>query len=193
MVIIPYLNLFGLLILFSTVVLFFIFSIKLLIYLINKKQFPKKLMIASFVGITLLGIFTAYTIYCFTFQTADGEFYKGPVTSPTEEYTANAYYMTYGGAAGGVNVWVEIINNLTEQEAKIVYYSDAKSKFSMRWQDDKTLYIENEELENLDENKSIELNVEKEIYHDQGLACRSWLMKDQYESCFSREYVKKGI
>ena len=59
-----------------------------------------------------------YTQYFFTFDNHAGELYRGPVHSPTDKYTAYAYYMTYGGAAGGVNMWVEI----TDHDANKVFY-----------------------------------------------------------------------
>lgn len=110
--------------------------------------------------------------------------YKGPVNSPTEKYTANAYYMTYGGAAGGVNLWIEITYNEVDDKIETVYYSDAKSYFSMEWKDENTLYIINEEIKYPNSNRSIELEIGKEIYHESGLVCQSWIMKDQYETCY---------
>lgn len=88
---------------------------------------------------------------------------EGPqlVLSPTGKYTANAYYEPYGGAgpSGGVHVWVEITNN------------------------EDTLSIVNKD-EKPDTDRSIALTVEKEIYHENGLACKSLLMKNKYEKCY---------
>lgn len=92
--------------------------------------------------------------------------------------------MTYGGAAGGVNIWVDITYHDKSDKVQTVYYSDAKSNFSMMWNDDDTLYIRNEEPNFPNSNRSIELKIGKEIYHESGLACRSWLMKDVYETCY---------
>ncbi|GAB3056637.1 hypothetical protein GCM10027286_20390 [Virgibacillus ainsalahensis] len=131
----------------------------------------------------MVSIIAGYNKYFFTFDTDDGEFYKGPVNSSTDKYIANAYYKPYGGATGGVNIWVEITDK-DEDEMKTIYYSDAKSDFSLEWKDEDTLYIVNEEPEYPSSNRSIELDVEKEIYHDSGLACQSWLMKKTYETCY---------
>ena len=60
------------------------------------------------------------------------------MNSLTEKYKANAYLMTYGG----VNLWVKITYNV-----ETVYYSDAKSYFSMEWKDEDTLFTINEEPE----------------------------------------------
>ena len=59
----------------------------------------------------------------------------------------------------------------------------------MEWKDETTLYIINEEPEYPSSNRSIELDIEREIYHDTGLACQSWLMKDEYETCYQNESV----
>ena len=126
-----------------------------------------------------------YHEYFFTFNDIKGEFQDGPgpIISPTERYTANAYFQPYGGAAGGVNVWVEITDN-NDGEKETIYYSDVNANFDLKWEDKDTLSIINEAPQYPDLNKSIKLDVEKEIYHDQGLACSSWLMQDEYETCY---------
>nr|WP_241156831.1 DUF5412 family protein [Bacillus sp. FJAT-42376] len=108
----------------------------------------------------------------------------GPISSPSETYTANAFYELYGGAAGGVNVWVEITENNEAGNIKTIYYSDAKDDFSMKWMDEDTLYILNDNPEYPDSDRSIKLDVTKEIYDENGRACQSLLMKDEYEKCY---------
>lgn len=182
-----YFNFYGYLTFLIAILLFFIFLISLCISFIYKKQFPKKLLIASLTSTFLfLGIFV-YTNYLFSFDNLEGEFYKGPVNSPNEKYTANAYFINYGGAAGGVNVRVEVTDNNKNDKSKTVYYSDAKSDFSMEWKSENTLYIKNDDPEYPNSNRSIELEIGKEIYHDSGLACQSWLMKDEYETCYQNK------
>ncbi|MGE7834968.1 DUF5412 family protein [Viridibacillus arvi] len=145
------------------------------------------MLIATLSEVVLVSSIYIYEMYFFTFGEIDREFIQkgpGPVTSPTEKYTVNAYYEPYGGAAGGVNVWVEITNNIEKNKVQTVYYSDAKSDFSMKWLDVDTLYILNDEPNYPNSNRSIELEVGKEIYHENGLACISLLMKDEYETCY---------
>ncbi|MFJ5764535.1 DUF5412 family protein [Lysinibacillus sp. NPDC093210] len=145
------------------------------------------MLIATLSGIALVSSIYIYETYFFTFSEIDREFVQkghGPVISPTEKYAANAYYEPFGGAAGGVNVWVEITNNSEKDKVQIIYYSDAKSSFSMKWLDADTLYILNDEPNYPNSNRSIELKVGKEIYHENGLACKSLLMKDDYETCY---------
>lgn len=179
--------LFGFLISFITVLLFLILCVNVIISFIKKKPFPKKLLIATLSGVILVSSIYIYEMYFFAFSEIGREFTQmgpGPVTSPTEEYTANAYYEPYGGAAGGVNVWVEITKNNEKNKVQTVYYSDAKSDFSMEWLDKDTLYILNDEPEYPNSNRSIKLEIGKEIYHENGLACKSLLMKDEYETCY---------
>ncbi|WP_240508096.1 DUF5412 family protein [Virgibacillus indicus] len=168
--VIAYLNLFALLILFTTVLLFLFFCVRLFIFFIKKKPFPKKLLIAVLAGTIAVCLKAGYNKYFFTFDMDDSEFYKGPLISPTETYIANAYYQTYGGAAGGVNLWVEITYNNETGQKKTIYYSDAKSNFAMEWMDEDTLFIINAEPGYPSENNSIKLDVAEEIYHDSGLA-----------------------
>ena len=54
----------------------------------------------------------------------------------------------------------------------------------MEWVDEDTLYILNDEHEYPNSNRSIKLEIGKEIYHENGLACKSLLMKDEYETCY---------
>ena len=179
--------LFGFLISFITVILLLILCVKIIISFIKKNPFPKKLLIATLSGIVLISSIYIYKTHFFTFSGIDGEFTQkgpGPVTSPTEKYTANAYYELYGGAAGGVNIWVEITNNNEKNKVQTVYYADAKDNFSMKWLDEVTLYILNDDPVFPNSNRSIKLEIGKEIYHENGLACKSLLMKDKYETCF---------
>ncbi|KOS71472.1 hypothetical protein AEA09_00195 [Lysinibacillus contaminans] len=179
--------LFGFLISFITIILFLILCANIIISFIKKNPFPKKMLIATLSGVVLVSSIYIYEMYFFTFREIDREFIQngpGPVTSPTEKYVANAYYEPFGGAAGGVNVWVEITNNIEKNKVQTVYYSDAKSNFSMEWLDEDVLYILNDEPNYPNSNRSIELEIGKEIYHENGLACKSLLMKDDYETCY---------
>ncbi|MBM7602643.1 hypothetical protein JOC75_000613 [Metabacillus crassostreae] len=144
-------------------------------------------MFATLSGVVLVSSIYIYETYFFTFSEINRASIQkgpGPVISPTEEYTANAYYEPYGGAAGGVNVRVEITNNYVKNKSQVVYYSDAKSNFAMKWLNEDTLYIINDEPDFPNSNRSIELEIGKEIYHRNGLACKSLLMKDEYETCY---------
>ncbi|MFJ7976754.1 DUF5412 family protein [Peribacillus sp. NPDC096379] len=147
-----------------------------------KKRY--KIFLFLIIGIVLIFV---YSRYIYTFEFSDGEVYKGPVKSPTGEYTANAYYKPYGGAAGGVNVWMEITYNEEDDKTKTIYYAPGKSHFSMKWKDEDTLDIINQAPEFPSEDRSVELQVGKEIYDESGAACNSIIMKDEYETCYERD------
>lgn len=170
---------------FITVVVLITFCVKLYFYFAKKSSFPRKLLIFSLTGIVLVILLIGYTKYFFTFNHLEGEFYKGQVDSPTGKYTANSYFRNYGGAAGGTNVWVEITNNDENNKISTIYYSDGKGYFEMKWKDKNTIYIRNDGgTEEPGSDRSMELEIGKEIYDETGRACDSWLMKNEYETCY---------
>ena len=169
-----------------TAILFLILCAKIVLSFIKKTPFPKGLLIATLSGVVLVSSIYIYQTYFFTFSSIDRESAQegpGPVTSSTEKYTADAFYEPYGGAAGGVNVWVEITYNHMNKD-ETIYYADAKSNFSMEWVAEDTLYILNDNSDDPNSDRSIELEIGKEIFHENGLACKSLLMKDDYETCY---------
>lgn len=54
----------------------------------------------------------------------------------------------------------------------------------MKWLDEEKLSIVNKEPNYTNSNRRLVLNIDKEIYHENGLACQSLLMKDEYEKCY---------
>lgn len=81
-----------------------------------------------------------YGSYFFTFDTinrTDAQAGSDSITSPSHRYTAEAYYEPYGGAAGGVNVWVDVIDHQSST-VETISYSDAKDRFAMEWLNDQT-------------------------------------------------------
>ncbi|MBD7984296.1 hypothetical protein H9649_06880 [Sporosarcina sp. Sa2YVA2] len=175
----------GIFIAFITIILFFIVAVMFIISCIKKKPFPKKSFIAMLIGVVLVASIYVYKVYFYTFDTIDKTYMQdgpGPVLSPDEAYSVSAYFEPYGGAAGGVNVWVELTNRRNDNSKKIIYYSDANDNIQLDWVDENTLFITNAGPYN----NSVKLDVEAEIYHDRGLACRSWLMKEEYERCYQK-------
>ncbi|MTH54820.1 hypothetical protein GKZ89_15565 [Bacillus mangrovi] len=177
----------GLLIALLTVLLFITFCVKIIGFLLKKNPFPKKLLITASTGVILVFSLLFYQTYFFTFSSIDRsnmEQGPGPVPSPSGNYSAHAFYEPYGGAAGGVNVWVEITHHQEKEKVKTIYFADAKIDFSMKWIDDDQLSIVNNDPDYPDEDRSIVLKPDKEIYDESGLACQSLLMKDEYERCY---------
>ena len=185
MTIIP--NLFAFFIGVITDFLAFLFLIFLLVFFIRRKRFPKVLMIATLSGATLYLAIVAGTNLFYTFDTIDRNHTQpGPpaITSPDGRYEAEATYELYGGVLGGVNVWVDVVNTET-RVTKTIYYAGAVDQVELEWLDEETLSIQNESIGEYGRDFNVALNVETEIFHDQGKACWSLLMKKEYERCYS--------
>ena len=128
----------------------------------------------------LLVVFCLYLVYNhFTYEFMHiGDMKDGnPVSSPKGDYSAQIYYENYGGAAGGVNVIVNIINHKKDDEEKTIYFSDAKGKAFLNWTAPDILSITNI---NEYENRSTELVIGKEIYDEHGGACNTYKIKKAF-------------
>lgn len=170
--------LFGLFIGFVTLLLFFVLVIRLMVFSIKRKAFPKKLLIATLAGGWIVGSIVVYETYFFTFERIDRTHMQEGVqvvASPNGTYAASVFYEPYGGAVGGVNVWVEV-TDFQKEKTNVIYYADADAEVTVEWVDDETLIVHN--------NNSTKLRVEDEIFHEFGRACRSVLMKHAYKTCY---------
>ena len=160
-------------------------GIFLLIRLLSRKQVPKS-KLAAVLGLSAVAIgLSIYETQFHPFGRSGGSSYMEPLDSPSGRYTASAYYRPYGGAAGGITVWVDV----TEEggKPKTVYYAEANSRFDVQWADEGLLFVTNEEPGYPESDRSTELEVGKEIYHDTGKACGSFLVKKNYEICIEGE------
>ncbi|WP_332646881.1 DUF5412 family protein [Lysinibacillus sp. 54212] len=136
-------------------------------------------ILASILCLILIYIINAYFTYDFQFE---GDVKDGaPILSPDGVYAAQIYYENYGGAAGGVNIIVNIIDTKEENKEQTIYFSDAKGSVSVNWVSNTTLAVTN-----YDEyaDRSMELIVGKEIYDERGLACYKYQVQKNY-TCFS--------
>ncbi|OWR30356.1 hypothetical protein CDO73_10545 [Saccharibacillus sp. O23] len=183
----PLLHILDFLALVITMILLIAFIVKWIAHLTKQKAFPRKTLFSTLIGLALFSGIFVYLDYFFTFDRIDRSAMQiGPeVPSPEGRYTAHAYYEPYGGAAGGVNVWIEIENHASST-VKTVYYADANPRISLTWVDEQTLAIENAGGPAASD-RNATLNVDTEIYHDTGLACQSLLMKNDYEQCYRHE------
>lgn len=136
----------------------------------------------------LICLYLVYNHFTYDFYYTDVEKDGHVVTSPNEVYSAQVYYQNYGGAAGGVNMFVNVIFHLEDDSERTVYFSDAKGNVQLNWFDDELLSITN-----YDEygNRSIELVVGKEIYDEQGGACNTYKIKGNFV-CYSKDKTKNG-
>lgn len=135
--------------------------------------------------IILFCIYLIYNHFTYEFYYKDGEKDGNAVTSPNGTYSAQVYYQNYGGAAGGVNLFINVIH-LNENLESTIYFSDAKGNIKLDWLNDNTLSIENF---NEYANRNIKLVVGKEIYDETGKACNSYKIKKEYV-CYSEDFTK---
>lgn len=98
------------------------------------------------------------------------------------DYTAEIYGVPYGGAAGGVTIWVDVkkTNGPEDATVKTIYRAEHHGNNHLEWESENTLRIENWN-EYTDE--TITLNIDDEIYDGWGWACKSIRMKDQSVRC----------
>ncbi|RJE90441.1 hypothetical protein D3P07_09635 [Paenibacillus sp. 1011MAR3C5] len=143
----------------------------------------KKYIIIIVVGILAVFSYLTYTNLTYEFN-YDSGVKDEELISPSGNYTAQVYYHYYGGAAGGVNVYVNVIFHLEDDIERTVYYSDAKTFFHIKWLDDDKLSIAN--IGGGD--RSIVLTVGKDIYDETGKACRKYVINKKY-SCYSKNSV----
>ncbi|WP_405155787.1 DUF5412 family protein [Paenibacillus sp. FSL K6-0108] len=108
------------------------------------------------------------------------------MSSPDGEYVAEMYGVPYGGAAGGVTIWVDVKKVLSSgmSTVKTIYRAKYHGANHLEWENENTLRIENR---NEYSDDSITLNIDDEIYDSWGWACRSLRMKDQYVRCLAPE------
>jgi len=139
-----------------------------------------------FIPIFILVAYFMLRPYFSTFDRSDQGDLSYSMPSQNGEYTAEIYGVPYGGAAGGVTIWVDVrkTNDLDASSVKTIYRAEYHGHNHLEWEGENTLRIENWS-EYSDE--SITLNFEDEIYDGRGWACKSLRMKDQYVQCLSPE------
>lgn len=137
-------------------------------------------------GILLL---IGYNRYFYNFKSLDNTtLLLGPIESPDGKFEASSYYLNYGGAAGGVIYIVEVEQTQTGEKKK-VYSSNHKDDFSISWKSSDILSIKNESPK-YNDYRNIDLNVNTDIYEESGAACRSILLKRNFENCYKAEDIK---
>lgn len=140
------------------------------------------LAIICLISLTIIG-YNNYSKYTYNMHAHEqGILYKNTM-SPDKNYIAKAYGFPYGGAMGGVNVRVDILSTNGNYK-KTIYYAQLYDDFRISWIDNKTLTIKNLSDSRKGPNRSITLNIFKQIYDEKGTACKSFVLKGQYKKCF---------
>ena len=140
-----------------------------------------KIVKCATVSIIVICIFITYKHFTYNFYHTNGEKEGELVTSPNGAYSAQLYIQSYGGAAGGVNIFVNVTFHLENDVERTVYYSDGKSNVRLSWLDESSLEITNYDAYT---DRSVALKVENEIYDENGGACRTYTIKKEYV-CYS--------
>ncbi|SLK04378.1 MULTISPECIES: DUF5412 family protein [unclassified Paenibacillus] len=124
--------------------------------------------------------------YFSTFDRSEQGDLSYSMPSRNGEYTAEIYGVPYGGAAGGVTMWVDVkkTNDPNDSTVKNIYHAEYHGHDHLEWESENTLRIENWD-EYVDE--TITLNIDEEIYDGWGWACQSLRTKDQYVRCLAPE------
>lgn len=134
------------------------------------------------VCIVLVCVYFTYAHFTYDFHYTKGDKDGKSSVSPNGAYSAQVYYQNYGGAAGGVNTFVNVTFHSEENIERTVYFSDAKSGVQLYWLAEDILSITNYN-EYVD--RSVELEVGKEIYDEDGGACSTYKVKKHY-ICYSK-------
>ena len=135
------------------------------------------LFLLSFIGVKLFNYFT------YEFSHTGNTKYGDALISPDGRYAAQMYFDNYGGAAGGVDVIVNIRDLENKSEEQTVYFSDGKGSPLLQWQDSHHLEIQNY---NNAVNRSVILKVPYEIYDEHGKACKVFRVKKQL-ICYDKD------
>lgn len=125
--------------------------------------------------------------YFSTFDRSEQGDQSYSMPSRNGEYTAEIYGVPYGGAAGGVTMWVDVKKTNDSgggSTTKTIYRAKHHGNNHLEWKSENTLRIENWN-EYVDE--TITLNIDEEIYDGRGWACQSLRMKEQYVRCLAPE------
>lgn len=136
-----------------------------------------------------LTLFFTLRPYLSTFDRSGEGDLSYSMPSRNGEYIAELYGVPYGGAAGGVTIWVDVrkTGDADATSAKSIYRTEFHGNNHLGWENDHTLRIENW---NEYTNETVTLNIDEEIYDGRGWACKSWRTAGQYVRCLTPESVK---
>ncbi|PWW45436.1 MULTISPECIES: DUF5412 family protein [Paenibacillus] len=157
-----------------------------------RKPWIRRHPIFTTFSILILALFAAVFLY-FTLRPYYSTFDRSEqgdlaytMPSPNGEYVAEIYGVPYGGAAGGVTIWVDVKKIVASDvfTVKTIYRAEHHGANHLEWENENTLRIENR---NEYSDDSITLNIDDEIYDGWGWACQSLRMKNQYMRCLAPE------
>lgn len=139
------------------------------------------------IAIILMIASLAFVIHRYTYtfgSLAKAEILIESIESPDQRQSARVYWKPVGGVTGHSEIFVEVTFLKTEQ-TKVIYHSIGEDLVELKWINNEILDIKNESAAE-DTNQSIRLNIFKEIYDENGAACRSIVLnlKSYYQTCY---------
>ncbi|MEG0471331.1 MAG: DUF5412 family protein [Solibacillus sp.] len=137
----------------------------------------KKTFLSIFFILSAICLYFIYNYYTYDFAYTGDMKDGAPIPSPNGEYSAQVYYENYGGAAGGVNLIVNIIDHMKKDKEQTVYFSDAKGLPILNWVEPNRLSIINRYGNS---NRSTVIIIGKEIYDENGRSCGKYKIKKQF-------------
>jgi hypothetical protein len=150
------------------------------------RRHPVYLIFILMIGLPVVTLTLFFTLrpYLSTFDRSGEGDLSSSMSSPNGEYTAELYGVPYGGAAGGVTIWVDVRKTAdpNASNAKSIYRAEFHGGNHLEWESDNTLRIENWSEYS---NETVTLNIDEEIYDGWGWACSSLRTKDQYVRCLA--------
>lgn len=147
--------------------------------LLRDDTMRKLVKFITIIGICLV-LIAAYVFYrqqTNDFGYTEGTPFDAPLASPNGEYSAQAFYRYYGGAAGGTMMFVNITDHRHEDAVRTIYYEQTHHTPTISWADNRTLAITNpSDYENYD----AVLDVTTDVYDATGRACRAYKIKKKF-------------
>jgi|GEM_PF-3139885 hypothetical protein len=113
----------------------------------------------------------------YIFHYTEGLPFNPPITTQDGAYSAQAFYITWGGAAGGVSMYVNVTDHRQQDSLRTVYYADTHTEPNISWTDNHTLLIENHDEYN---NFDATADVSTDVYDSSGRACLASAIQTSY-------------
>lgn len=148
-----------------------LFEFLLEMNVLRNRSVRRVLLTISIFAVTMYGFwqFVQYREHTYDFHYTQGEPYdETPITTQDGAYSAQAFYINWGGAAGGVTTYVSVIDHRQKNASRTVYAASSLQVPIMSWKDNRTLAIENNDEYS---NYNATVDVLTDVYDASGRAC----------------------
>lgn len=147
----------------------------------------RKIVVILFIFLFCFIAIKQFEYFTYEFSHTGDMKYGDALISPDGQYAAQMYFDHHGGAGStnGVNVIVNIIDLENNLKERTVYFSDGKGSPLLQWHAPHHLEIQNL---NSSVDRSVTLKIPEEIYDEQGNACETYKVKQQYV-CYDKDSI----